>query len=153
MSENGEERTSSMLGMLVVTHGALARELVASARTIVTGEVALEALSIDWNDDVEQAAARVREAIDRVDQGRGVLLLTDMFGGTPTNLALAMLEPGRVEIVTGANLPMVIKFLNLRKTVDLAEAATRVARQGRESVQVASKFLEGKTAQDEGEEA
>jgi PTS system mannose-specific IIA component len=151
MSENDAEQ-QAMLGMIVVTHGALARELVASARTIVTGDVALEALSIDWNDDVEQAEARIREAIDRVDRGRGVLLLTDMFGGTPTNLALAIFEPGRVEIVTGANLPMVIKFLNLRKKVDLPQAAAAVARQGRESVQVASRLLDEKAAETEDQD-
>ena len=127
--------------MLVVTHGNLARELVASARTIVAEDVALEALSIAWNDDPDGAAENIREGIESVDRGRGVLVLTDMFGGTPTNLCLALLEPGRVEIVTGANLPMVIKFANLDKSAELAEAAASVARQGRESVQVASELL------------
>jgi PTS system mannose-specific IIA component len=141
MTDKGKE--APMLGMLVVTHGDLARELVASARTIVTEDVALEALSIAWNDDPDGAATAIREAIARVDQGRGVLVLTDMFGGTPTNLCLAMLEPGKVEIVTGANLPMVIKFVNLARDVDLPEAAVSVARQGRESVQVASELLDG----------
>jgi len=136
----------SKLGMLVVTHGNLARELVASARTIVAEDVALEALSIDWNDDPAGAAEAIREGIDRVDRGGGVLVLTDMFGGTPTNLSLALLEPGKVEIVTGANLPMVIKFANLGPKVDLAEAAAAVARQGRESVHVASELL-GKQAE------
>ena len=101
----------------------------------------LEALSIAWNDDPEGAAENIRQGIERLDQGAGVLVLTDMFGGTPTNLALAMLEPGRVEIVTGANLPMLIKFANLDRDVDLTEAAVCVARQGRESVQVASELL------------
>ena len=119
----------------------MAQELVASARTIVADDVALEALSIDWNDDPDGSAASIREGIERVDRGRGVLVLTDMFGGTPTNLSLALLEPGRVEIVTGANLPMLIKFANLDRRVDLAEAAACVARQGRESVQVASELL------------
>ena len=130
-----------MLGLLVVTHGNLAQELVSSARTIVADEVVLEALSIAWNDDPEGAADNIRQGIERLDQGAGVLVLTDMFGGTPTNLALAMLEPGRVEIVTGANLPMLIKFANLDRDVDLTEAAVCVARQGRESVQVASELL------------
>ena len=130
-----------MLGLLVVTHGNLAQELVSSARTIVADEVVLEALSIAWNDDPEGAAENIRQGIERLDQGAGVLVLTDMFGGTPTNLALAMLEPGRVEIVTGANLPMLIKFANLDRDVDLTEAAVCVARQGRESVQVASELL------------
>ena len=136
-----------MLGMLVVTHGNLARELVSSARTIVGEEVALEALSIAWNDDTEGAADRIRQGIERVDRGAGVLVLTDMFGGTPTNLSLALLEPGRVEIVTGANLPMVIKFANLDRSVELTEAAACVARQGRESVQVASELLDDQTGE------
>jgi len=146
------EKMEPMLGMLVVTHGNLARELVASARTIVTEDVALDALSIAWNDDAEGAAKAIREGIERVDRGRGVLVLTDMFGGTPTNLSLALLEPGRVEIVTGANLPMVIKFANLDRNADLAEAAASVARQGRESVQVASELLGGESG-DHGEDA
>ena len=79
-----------MQGMLVVTHGRLAEELVDSAKTIVGGPVeALEAVSIDWNDDVEEATERIRQAAERVDRGGGVVLLTDMFGGTPTNLALS----------------------------------------------------------------
>jgi len=141
-----------MLGLLVVTHGNLAQELVSSARTIVADEVVLEALSIAWNDDPEGAADNIRQGIERLDQGAGVLVLTDMFGGTPTNLALAMLEPGRVEIVTGANLPMLIKFANLDPDVDLTEAAVCVARQGRESVQVASELL-GDQAEETDESA
>ena len=143
----GGGKMEPMLGMLVVTHGNLARELVASARTIVAEDVALEALSIAWNDDPEGAAESIREGIHRLDRGAGVLVLTDMFGGTPTNLSLALLEPGRVEIVTGANLPMLIKFANLDRQVNLAEAAACVARQGRESVQVASELLEDQTAE------
>jgi len=140
MSSGGGKE--SMLGMLVVTHGNLARELVASARTIVGEDVALEALSIAWNDDPDGAAESIRKGIDRLDRGRGVLVLTDMFGGTPTNLSLALLEPGRVEIVTGANLPMLIRFANLDKDAELTEAAASVALQGRESVQVASELLD-----------
>jgi len=146
MTDWGEMEAT--LGMLVVTHGNLARELVASARTIVAEEVALEALSIHWNDDPVGAAESIREGIRRVDRGGGVLVLTDMFGGTPTNLSLALLEPGKVEIVTGVNLPMLIKFANLDKHVDLAEAAARVARQGRESVQVASELLGDEAVED-----
>jgi len=140
-----------MIGLLVLSHGRLAEELVASARTIVGEDAALEAVSIDWNDDVDEASGRIKEALERVDTGSGVLVMTDMFGGTPTNLALAMLEPGRVEIVTGVNLPMLIKFANLGQDVELAEAATSVARQGRESVQVASELLGDKPADSAGD--
>jgi PTS system mannose-specific IIA component len=125
-----------------VTHGRFAEVLVESARRIVEDEIeALEAVSIDWNDDPNEATERIRTAIGRVDRGQGVLLLTDMFGGTPTNLALALLEPGRVEIVTGVNLAMLIKFANLRGQADLVGAAKELARQGRESIQVPSRLL------------
>jgi PTS system mannose-specific IIA component len=130
-----------MLGLLVMTHGRLAEELVSSVRNIVGPVERLEAVSIEWNDDPEEATRRVREARERVDSGSGVLLLTDMFGGTPTNLALSMLEPDRFEIVTGVNLPMLIKFVSLRQQQDLARAAASIAEQGRDSIQVASRLL------------
>jgi len=133
-----------MQGMLVVTHGRLAEELVDAAKTIVGGPVeALEAVSIDWNDDVEEATERIRQAAERVDRGGGVVLLTDMFGGTPTNLALSMLEPGKLEIVTGVNLAMLIKFASLRQEADLTAAAADIATQGRDSIQIASPMLQG----------
>jgi len=134
-----------MQGMLVVTHGRLAEELVDSAKTIVGGPVeALEAVSIDWNDDVEEATERIRQAAERVDRGGGVVLLTDMFGGTPTNLALSMLEPGKLEIVTGVNLAMLIKFASLRQEADLTAAAADIANHGRDSIQIASPMLQGR---------
>ncbi len=130
-----------MLGLLVVTHGEVAKELVASVRKIVGKIENLEAVSIDWNDDADEATRRIEEARERVDGGKGVLLLTDMFGGTPTNLALSMLEPGKLEIVTGVNLPMLIKFANLREDKGLLETATGIAEQAREAIQVASRLL------------
>jgi len=128
-------------GMLVVTHGNLADELVRSANRIVGEIEGLEAVSIDWNDDVDEATERIGAAVRRVDGGHGVLLLTDMFGGTPTNLALSMLEPGKLEIITGVNLAMLIKFANQRSTGDLDSAASSIARQGRDSIQIASPML------------
>ena len=135
-----------MLGLLVVTHGRVAEELVASARTIVGEVEGLEAVSIDWNDDVDEATRRIEQARKRVDTGQGVLLLTDMFGGTPTNLALSLLEPGKLEIVTGVNLPMLIKFTNLREERSLLETADAIAEEARQAVQVASRLLQGKGA-------
>jgi PTS system mannose-specific IIA component len=137
-----------VLGLLVVTHGGLAEELVAATRRIVGEVERLEAVSIDWNDDPDDAARRIREGIRRVrgTEGAGVLILTDMFGGTPTNLALSMLEPGLVENVSGVNLPMLIKFMSLRAEADLASAATAIAEQGRESIQVASRLLDDRAA-------
>ena len=93
-----------MLGLLVVTHGRMAEDLVESAKRIVGDVVGLAAVSIDWNDDVDDATERIREAVRELDRGDGVLVLTDMFGGTPTNLALSLLDPGKLEIVTGVNL-------------------------------------------------
>ncbi len=93
-----------MLGLLVVTHGRFAEELVNAAVTIVGELEAFEALSIGWNDQMDLASKELTEALDRVNCGNGVLVLTDMFGGTPTNLALSQMESGKVEIVTGVNL-------------------------------------------------
>lgn len=131
-----------MLGLLVVTHGRLAEELVGAARTIVGDVEAFEALSIGWNVEVGDASRKIERAMRRVDRGEGVLMLTDMFGGTPTNLALSMHEHGRIEIVTGVNLPMLIKFAGLREKLDLQQAAARIADQGREAIQVASHLLQ-----------
>jgi PTS system mannose-specific IIA component len=128
--------------MLVVSHGRLAEELVEAARTIVGDVERLAAVSIGWHDDAAEATARIQHSIERIDRGNGVLLLTDMFGGTPTNLGFALHESDRVEIVTGVNLPMVIKFANLREDLSLREAARRIAAQGREAIHVASEVLE-----------
>ncbi len=131
-----------MLGLIVVTHGGVAEELVKAAKKILGEVESLEAVSIDWDDDVTDATARVEKAIKQVDKGEGVLVLTDMFGGTPTNLSLALLEPGRVDIVTGVNLPMLIKFTNHRDQYALTDAAGRIAEQGRQAIHVASELLE-----------
>lgn len=128
-------------GLLVVTHGRLAEELVNATRTIVEHFHSLDAVSIGWDDDPILARRRIEEAIRRVDQGSGVLVLTDMFGGTPTNLALSFLDPGKVEVVTGVNLPMLLKLTNLRDDALLAEIARRIAEQGRQAIQVASDLL------------
>ena len=134
-----------MLGLLVVSHGRFAEELVHATRKIVAGSEtleALEAISMGWNDDLGEATTKIQQAVERVDRGAGVLVLTDMFGGTPTNVALSLLEAGRIEIVTGVNLPMLIKFTNLRTEMTLKEAAAEIASQGRESIHVASELLE-----------
>ena len=132
-----------MPGLLVVSHGTLAGELVDAVRRIVADVDALEAVSIGWDVDMEEATQRIQEAIARVERKGGVLVLTDMFGGTPSNLALSLLEPGRIEVVTGVNLPMLIKCVNLRGEAELSEVARRVAEQGRQSIQVASELLGG----------
>ena len=134
-----------MLGLLVVTHGQLAEDLVHATTTILGPVDGLEAVSIGWDDDVNEARSRIDDAIARIGANGGTLILTDMFGGTPNNMALSLLESGRVEVVTGVNLPMVIKFANLREEIQLSEVARRIAEQGRGAIQVASDLLEGST--------
>ena len=132
-----------MAAVLVITHGNLAEELVKAVRRIV-GEVGrLAPLTIGWDDDVAAARRKVEEAIRELDEGDGVVLLTDMFGGTQTNISLSFLEKGKVEIVTGVNLPMLIKYTNVRGPLKLEELAGRLSEQGRRSIQVASELLRG----------
>ena len=131
-------------GLLVVTHGKLADELMQAVRRIVGDTPAIGAISLDWDDDVTDARRRIEEGIARVAIDGKVLILTDMFGGTPSNVSLSLLEPGRVDVVTGVNLPMLIKFANLRTVDGFDETVRRIAQQGRESIQVASEVLEGR---------
>jgi len=126
-----------MVGVLVVTHGNLARELVLAARRIVGEVKELQAVSIDWDDDVGLAGKTIANAVREMDQGQGVLILTDMFGGTPTNISLTFLKEGKVEILTGVNLPMLIKFCNLRERGRLESVAAAVKEQGQKSITIA----------------
>jgi mannose PTS system EIIA component len=130
-----------MIGGVIVTHGQLANELVSAAETIV-GEIHhITAVSIGWHDDVDVAREEIERAIQRVDDGSGVLLLTDMFGGTPTNIAATFLGQASVEVVTGVNLPMVIKLANQDKTEQLGELARKVRDQGQQNIYLASDIL------------
>lgn len=132
-----------MIGIVVVTHGHLAEELVNAARAIVGDIPRIAEVSIGWSDDVSVAKEAIERALGEVGAGEaGALVLTDMFGGTPTNLSLALLSP-RVEIVTGVNLPMLIKLTSLREG-DLLEIARAVAAQGKGAIHVASELLEKK---------
>jgi len=127
-----------MIGIVVVTHGRLAEELVNAARTIVSEIPAIAAVSIGWADDMTDSRAAIERALADVG-GDAALILTDMFGGTPTNISLPFLSP-RVEIVTGVNLPMLIKLIGLRDA-DLSEAARVVRDQGQGAIYVASEVL------------
>lgn len=127
-----------MIGIVVVTHGQLAEELVRAARTIVGEIPEIAAVSIGWGDDVAAARAAVERALAELG-AQGALLLTDMFGGTPTNVALSYLAPG-VEIVTGVNLPMLIKVSTHRDGA-LGDLARLAREQGRDSIAVASELL------------
>src|SRR3954453_21701235 len=99
-----------MIGKLILTHGGVARELLATAKVISGRLNGFEALSLDWSDGFDEARAKVSAALARLDEGQGVLILTDMFGGTPCNISMTFYEPGRVEILTGVNLPMVLRM-------------------------------------------
>src|SRR5580765_4888617 len=125
---------------VIVTHGHLAGELLAAAEMIVGPISHITAVSIGWHDDVDAARDEVQRAITRVSQGAGVLLLTDMFGGTPTNIASMFLEEGRVEVATGVNLPMVIKLASQDAQLTLNETARRVCDLGRQGIYVAGEL-------------
>jgi PTS system mannose-specific IIA component len=130
-----------MIGIVVVTHGALAGELVNATRTIVGDIPAIAAVSIGWEDDMNIAREAIERAVAEVG-GEEVLILTDMFGGTPTNVSLPFLSP-KVEIVTGVNLPMLIKLTSLREG-ELVEVARVIREQGKGAIYVASEILEKK---------
>jgi len=126
---------------VIVTHGHLAGELLAAAEMIVGPISHIAAVSIGWHDDVDAARDEVQRAITRVSEGAGVLLLTDMFGGTPTNIASMFLEEGAIEVVTGVNLPMVIKLATSAGEESLAEIAPKIRDQGRQGIYLASALL------------
>ena len=126
---------------VIVTHGHLAGELLAAAEMIVGPISFVTAVSIGWHDDVDAARDEVQRAITRVSQGAGVLLLTDMFGGTPTNIASMFLEDGNIEVVTGVNLPMVIKLASHEGGGSLVETARRVSELGRQGIYLAGDLL------------
>jgi mannose PTS system EIIA component len=130
-----------MIGVIVVTHGQLANELVNAARTIVGDLPQFEAVSIGWHDDPTGAREAISSAIARVQSSAAVLILTDMFGGTPSNLGLTFLEDNRVEIITGVNLPMLIKLAQLQTSSDLMSVAREIREVGRNSIWVASDLL------------
>jgi PTS system mannose-specific IIA component len=125
----------------VVTHGQLATELLNAAEAIVGDLPRFAAVSIGWHDDMDDAREEIRQAVARLQGEGGVLLLTDMFGGTPTNLGLSFVEPDRVEVVTGVNLPMLIKLTSLRSSQDLLAVARELRETGRNAIHVASDLL------------
>ncbi len=131
-----------IIGGVIVSHGQVANELVAAAEAVVGDLSHIAAVSIGWHDDVEMAQDEIRRAIDNVSTGNGVLILTDMFGGTPTNIAAMFLKENEVEIVTGVNLPMVIKLASTNREMTLHELAKEVEDQGKEAICRAGILLE-----------
>ena len=141
MDEAKKPEPQRRVAGVIVSHGQFATELLSAAETIIGPVAHITAISIGWQDDVEVARDEVERAIARVAQGSGVLLLTDMFGGTPTNIASMFLSEGEVEVVTGVNLPMVIKLAGQKAGEPLAEVARRVRDQGREAIYLAGELL------------
>ena len=131
-----------MIGILIVTHGRLAEELKAAALTIQPGIEQIVAVALDWSQVGDDASARISEGLDEADHGEGAVILTDMFGGTPTNLTLPFLKRDRVEIVTGVNLPMLLKCATLQKSGKPVVEIAHVAKdRGQRSIYVASDLL------------
>ena len=136
-----------MIGVVVVTHGQLATELVNAAEMIVGDLPRFAAVSIGWHDDVTDAREDIARAIERVrGDGGGVLLLTDMFGGTPSNLAMTFIEANQIEVITGVNLPMLIKLAGQARSADLLAVARDMREHGRNAIWVASDFLRAEKA-------
>ena len=135
-----------MIGVVVVTHGQLAIELVNAAEMIVGDLPQFTAVSIGWHDDVNDAREEIAQAIERVRGDGGVLILTDMFGGTPSNLGMTFLHKDQIEVITGVNLPMLIKLASLRTSQDLLAVAREMRDHGRTAIWVASDLLRGEKA-------
>lgn len=145
-----------MFGIVVVTHGQLARELVAAAEMIIGDIPNVTAVSIGWHESPDDARREIEEAVTRVESGKGTVVLTDMFGGTPSNLSLTFLENGKVEVVTGVNLPMLIRLASLREDEeadDLHAVAAEAAREGKENIYLAGDLLVDKGQNRQGPEA
>lgn len=132
-----------MIGLVIVTHGELAVELKRATEHVVGPQDDVKAICIGPDDDMEQRRNDIRKAVDAVDNGKGVILLTDMFGGTPSNLAISMLREDKVEVLAGVNLPMLIKLAEARQTASLSEAAQKAKDAGQRYIAIASRILAG----------
>ena len=132
-----------MIGLVLVTHGRLAEEFVAATEHVVGRQPNTRAVCIGADDDMELRRKDILAAIGEVDDGHGVILLTDMFGGTPSNLAISVMDKAKVEVIAGMNLPMLIKLASIRGQDDLPEAVALAQEAGRKYINVASSLLEG----------
>jgi len=133
-----------MIGMVLVTHGQLASGFRAALEHVVGPQSQFESVAIGPEDDMEQRRGDILNAVSRVQDGGGVVLLTDMFGGTPSNLAISVMDGGRVEVICGINLPMLIKLASVRESADLEQAVGEARDAGRKYITVASKVLAAK---------
>ena len=138
-----------MIGKLILTHGGLARELLAAAN-VISGQLSgFEALSLDWSDGFDEARSKVAAVLDRLDQGQGVLILTDMYGGTPCNIAMTFYQAGRVEVLTGVNLPMVLRLACQADGDEgtVSDLARRLQIKGQKSVCLAGDLIQNRKCQ------
>ena len=130
-----------MIGMVLVTHGHLADELISALEHVVGPQQNVTTVCIGPDDDMEQRRAEILDSAAKADEGDGVVLLTDMFGGTPSNLAISVMDKANVEVITGVNLPMLIKLASVRKTEPLADAVESAQEAGRKYINIASQLL------------
>lgn len=133
-----------MIGLVLVTHGNLAEEFHHAVEHVVGPQQNFETVCIGADDDMEQRRRDIVEAVERADSGSGVIILTDMFGGTPSNLSISVMEAGRVEVIAGVNLPMLIKLSSVRATDDMELSLREAQDAGRKYINVASQVLTGK---------
>ena len=130
-----------MIGLVLVTHGRLAEEFIHAMEHVVGPQEAIAAICIGPNDDMELRRKDIADAISQVDSGQGAILLTDLFGGTPSNLAISLMKSKNIEVIAGVNLPMLIRLAKARKCMELDEAVLAALEAGRNYIAIASKFL------------
>lgn len=135
-----------MIGLVLVTHGRLATEFVTAMEHVVGPQRAIAPICIGPDDDMESRRADIAKAIADVDGGRGVIVLTDLFGGTPSNLAISLMQPGQVEVIAGINLPMLIRLEGARRTMNVSDAVAAAREAGRKYISVASEVLGAQAA-------
>ena len=133
-----------MIGLVLVTHGRLATEFCSALEHVMGPQAQVAAVTIGPDDDMEQRRNDIIDAVARVQTGQGVVILTDMFGGTPSNLSISVMETGRIEILAGMNLPMLIKLARAREDQPMSEALSQACEAGRKYINVASQILAGK---------
>ena len=141
MTDRLQDKGKTMIGMVLVTHGRLAEEFIAALEHVVGEQAQVQAVCIGPDDDMEQRRLDILNSVAEVDDGSGVVVLTDMFGGTPSNLAISIMDRAKVEVIAGVNLPMLIKLASVRRSENLAEAVLAAREAGRKYINVASTLL------------
>ncbi|QLC21429.1 PTS sugar transporter subunit IIA [Parasphingopyxis sp. CP4] len=130
-----------MIGLVLVTHGNLAREFVVAMEHVVGSQELIEAICIGPDDDMEERRQEIAEAVEKVEDGEGVIVLTDLFGGTPSNLSISLMRPEKVEVIAGMNLPMLIRLASARQSMSVTDAVAAARDAGKKYISVASEIL------------